>query len=34
MTIPETKAKRQNRTITLYLGQTLDEYEKIYTDRK
>ena len=27
MTIPEDKAKRQNRTITLYLGNTLAEYE-------
>ena len=30
MTITESKAKRQNRTITLYLGQTLAEYETSY----
>jgi len=30
MTIAESKAKRQNRTITLYLGQTLAEYEATY----
>ena len=30
MNIVETKPKRQNRTITLYLGNTLVEYEKNY----
>lgn len=30
MTIPEDKAKRQNRTITLYLGNTLAEYAATY----
>lgn len=30
MTITEGQAKRQNRTVTLYLGQTLTEYEATY----
>ena len=30
MTITESKAKRQNRTVTLYLGQTQREYEATY----
>ncbi len=34
MTIPEKKAKRQNRTITLYLGQTLAEYETTYLNQE
>ncbi len=33
MTITEAKAKRQNRTITLYLGQTLAEYEMNYLSK-
>ena len=34
MTITEAKAKRQNRTITLYLGQTLAEYEMNYLTKE
>jgi len=34
MTITEDKPKRQNRTITLYLGQTLAEYEMTYLTKE
>jgi hypothetical protein len=30
MNITETKSKRQNRTITLHLGNTLAEYQTTY----
>ena len=29
MSITETKAKRQNRTVVLHLGNTLAEYESV-----
>jgi len=34
MTIIQDKPKRQNRTITLYLGQTLAEYEMTYLTKE
>ena len=33
MSIPEKEKERRNRTVTLYLGKTLEEYEELLAEK-